>query len=97
MPDGSVRRFEQSSNRTPFSVTPRIDTLGTPDGTGVLTVTGYVFQHADLDPEDVEVYLGSQRLVLKTSTGGKWWLSMSQSRHTWTSTHPYPIAWNTAD
>lgn len=67
MPDGSVRRFERSSNGTPFAITPRIDAIGAPDALGVFVVTGYPFEHADLDPERVEVFLGADRATRGTA------------------------------
>lgn len=69
LPDGSVRDFQQSSNETPFAVAPRIDDpieVSGPDD--VVTVRGYIFQHAELDPEeDILVYLGIDRLQWRAS------------------------------
>ena len=63
MPDGSVRSFEQTSNGTPFTITPRINVIDVPDDASeVFTVHGYIFQHDDLRPEDLQVYLGMERL-----------------------------------
>ena len=63
MPDGSIRSFEQTSNGTPFTITPRINIIDVPDDAGeVFTVHGYIFQHDDLRPEDLQVYLGAERL-----------------------------------
>lgn len=63
MPDGSVRRFEQTSNGTPFTITPRIDAIDVPDDASeVFTVHGYIFEHDDLRSEDLQVYLGMERL-----------------------------------
>jgi hypothetical protein len=66
-PAGDTRRFEHSSNETPFTITPRIDTVGAPDAEGVLEVSGYLFQHEELDAEDLRVYLGT--VALDRSTG----------------------------
>jgi len=58
MPDGSTRTFIKASNETPFTITPRIDTISAPDASGNVTVTGFRFQHADISTEDVQVFLG---------------------------------------
>lgn len=68
MPDGSTRTFTKTSNETPFAITPRIDTISTPDGAGNVDVTGYIFQHSDISAEDVQVYLGTE--LLSSGTGG---------------------------
>ena len=63
MPGGRVRRFEQTSNQTPFTITPRIDDpIDGPNADNIVTVRGYIFQHDDLDPEDLQVYVGINRL-----------------------------------
>lgn len=62
MPDGQIRRFVSSSNASPFSVTPRIDVIGALDGNGEFTITGAVFQHADLEAGAVEMYITDARL-----------------------------------
>ena len=67
LPDGSVRPFEQTSNETPFTITPRIDAIGGPDVGGLVTINGYPFQHDDLEPENLQVYLGAERLTRGTA------------------------------
>ena len=67
LPDGSVRSFEQTSNETPFTITPRIDAIGGPDVGGLVTINGYPFQHDDLEPENLQVYLGAERLTRGTA------------------------------
>jgi hypothetical protein len=67
MPDGSTRSFEKSSNETPFTITPRIDSIGAPDISGNVAVTGFRFQHADIEASDVQVFLGSDPLSSGTS------------------------------
>lgn len=62
MPDGSLREFRHRSNEAPFTILPRIDAVGTPNASGVFAVTGHRFQHADLDPADVAVYVADERL-----------------------------------
>lgn len=66
MPDGSTRSFEKSSNETPFTITPRIDTISAPDGSGNVAVTGFRFQHTDIEAEDIELYLGMDPLAVGT-------------------------------
>ena len=62
MPDGSMRTFIKASNETPFTISPRIDTLGSPDASGNVIVTGFIFQHTDIKTEDIQVYLGTNPL-----------------------------------
>jgi hypothetical protein len=60
---GNLQDFEHRSNESPFLIVPRIDNITGPTGIDpTVTVQGYLFQHADLDPESVEVYVGSQLL-----------------------------------
>lgn len=68
VPGGGTRIFEHLSNVCPFSITPRIDNIDprTPSGDVTLTVTGFIFQHAELDPGDVLVYMGENRLDVGT-------------------------------
>ncbi len=64
--DGTTKEFRHVSNQFPFSVMPRIDTV-TDNGGGAFTITGYLFQHADLDPEEVQIYIGENRLDSSTT------------------------------
>ncbi len=41
---------------------PRITTI-TDGGGGLFTVAGHLFQHDDLLPEDIQVYIGENRLT----------------------------------
>lgn len=66
MPDGTIRTFINGTNETPFTLTPRIDTVGAPTSDGHLTVTGFRFAHADIAAEDVEVYISADPLVSGT-------------------------------
>lgn len=63
LPDGTIKEFRHSSNQFPFLVMPRIDTIADAGG-GLFNITGYLFQHADLLPEDVQVFIGENRLTL---------------------------------
>jgi hypothetical protein len=67
MPDGSTRSFEKSSNETPFTITPRIDSISAPDPSGNVAVTGFRFQHADIATSDVQVFLGTEPLASGTA------------------------------
>ncbi|MCF6407755.1 DUF4255 domain-containing protein [Chitinophaga filiformis] len=60
-PEGGLREFRDSSNQFPFTVSPRIGIVTGPVG-NIVTVNGYLFEHADLPEEDVAVYIGEQRL-----------------------------------
>lgn len=69
MPDGSIRSFPQKSNEVPFTVTPEISNpaynavaVAVAD---IVTVTGSVFQHADVEPENVRVIVGSEPVPLE--------------------------------
>jgi hypothetical protein len=67
MPDSSIRNFTNSSNETPFTITPRIDNVGNPDLNGNLTVNGFRFEHAEIDAEDVAVYISTEELTVGTA------------------------------
>jgi hypothetical protein len=65
MPDGSVRVFPQTSNATPFLISPRIDSIT--GAAGLVTVTGGLFDEPDvkappLAPDAREVHVGEQQL-----------------------------------
>ncbi len=61
-PGGLTNRFANTSNSTPFTITPRIDALTPPTPAGDITVTGAVFRHPDLPSAAVEVFVGESRL-----------------------------------
>jgi uncharacterized protein DUF4255 len=66
MPDGSIRSFAQTSNEVPFLITPAItnppaNAVATAIAQ-VVTVTGGVFQHPDIDPDAVKVLVGPQEI-----------------------------------
>jgi len=63
MPDGSRRAFANTSNETPFTITPRIETVGAPDGAGNVEIKGHVFQHPDIKVEQIQVFLGALPLT----------------------------------
>ena len=67
MPDGNTRTFTKTTNETPFSITPRIDSISAPDVTGNVDITGFRFQHADIKEGDVQVFLGVDPLSSGTA------------------------------
>ncbi|MEO8148093.1 MAG: DUF4255 domain-containing protein [Bacteroidia bacterium] len=62
-PGGTVKEFRHISNQVPFSVMPRIDAIKKGAG-GKFTIEGYRFQHVDLNPEDIQVYISDKRATL---------------------------------
>jgi hypothetical protein len=69
MPDGSMRAFPQVSNEVPFVVAPQItnpayNAVATA-AANIVTVTGGVFQHPDVRPENVRVIVGSEPVPLE--------------------------------
>lgn len=56
--------FETASNESPFAITPRITNITAPDAAGNFTVIGEIFEHPDIVPEDVAVFVGGLRLSL---------------------------------
>jgi len=73
MPDGRVRAFPQTSNVVPFTVAPAItnpayNVVAAAVGPqSIVTVTGGVFQHADVLPENVRVIVGPEPVPLETT------------------------------
>jgi Pvc16 N-terminal domain len=71
MPDGTTRAFAQESNQVPFTVSPTI-TNPTNNAVAVavgpqqiVTVDGGVFQHADVTPDSVRVFVGPEPVLLE--------------------------------
>lgn len=71
MPDGSTRAFPQASNAVPFTVAPSITNPAhnaiAVAAANVVTVTGGVFQHAAVPPEDVRVIVGGEPVPIEPS------------------------------
>jgi hypothetical protein len=65
MPDKKLRAFSQTSNESPFVVTPRIDGISAPTPAGIVTVNGAVFKDIDLPVNAVELFLGAKAIALK--------------------------------
>ena len=71
MPDGTIRAFPQVSNEVPFTVAtqitnPAYNTVAVAVA-NIVTVTGGVFQHADVEAENVRVIIGSEPIPLEPS------------------------------
>jgi Pvc16 N-terminal domain len=70
MPDGGIRAFPHKSNEVPMTVTPQISNpaynVVATAVANILTVTGNVFQHVDIRPENVRVIIGSEPVPLET-------------------------------
>ena len=71
MPDGSSRTFPQESNQVPFTVSPSItnpayNVVAVAVG-NIVTVTGFIFQHPDVAPENVRVFVGPEPVLPETS------------------------------
>jgi hypothetical protein len=62
-PDKKPKSFGNTSNETPFIVTPRIDTII--QAAALVTVTGGIFQDVAILPAQVQVLVGSFRLQPK--------------------------------
>ena len=69
MPDGSTRAFPQASNEVPFTVVPQISNpaynVVATAVANIVDITGNVFQHADVRPENVRVIIGSEPVPLE--------------------------------
>jgi hypothetical protein len=63
LPNGTIKTFNHVSNQFPFSVMPRISLI-TALGGGGFIVTCNVFQHAGMVDDDIQVYIGEDKLVL---------------------------------
>ena len=63
LPNGTMKTFNHVSNQFPFSVMPRISLINSLGG-GVFTVTCNVFQNAGIVDDDIQVYIGEDKLEL---------------------------------
>jgi hypothetical protein len=61
LPDGTTRLFPQTSNETPFSISPTISNITLPNAQGDVTVTGAVFKHAEILPGGFELFVAGDR------------------------------------
>jgi len=73
MPDGSTRAFPQASNAVPFTVTPLITSppynLPAVAAADIVTVTGGVFQHADVPAANVRIIVGGEPVPREPTAG----------------------------
>ncbi len=60
--NGTIKSFNHLSNQFPFSVMPGITSI-VAGAAGVFTVTGHLFQHADIKIDDIQVYIGETSLT----------------------------------
>jgi len=73
MPDGRTRVFPHESNQVPFTVAPTItnpayNAVAVAVGPqNIVTVDGGIFQHADVLPENVRVFVGREPVPLETT------------------------------
>jgi len=68
LPNGLTQQFTNVSNQFPFTITPRIDSVTGPAANKV-TVKGFVFIDPSLNPSEVDVYAGQNRLTVNSSPG----------------------------
>jgi hypothetical protein len=62
LPNGTVKSFNHLSNQFPFSVMPGITGI-VAGAAGIFTITGHLFQHADIKIDDIQVYIGETSLT----------------------------------
>jgi hypothetical protein len=65
---GTTQEVAQTSNETPFTVTPGVTATSAVSASGVFTVTGGIFQDPELAPGSVRVFVGDAQLA--AGTGG---------------------------
>jgi hypothetical protein len=64
LPNGTTKTFEQTSNVFPFFIMPRVTINPLVPATS-FTVTGGIFQHAQIKTDDVQVFVGENKLTFK--------------------------------
>jgi hypothetical protein len=71
MPDGTIRPFAQESNQVPFTVAPTItnpafNAVAVAVGPqNIVTIDGGIFQHPDVDPAGIRVFVGAEPVPLE--------------------------------
>lgn len=63
LPNGTSKTFNHVSNQFPFAVMPRISLIA-PTGGGGFAVTCDVFQNSGIEDDDIQVYIGADKLEL---------------------------------
>ena len=66
-PQGTTQEVAQTSNETPFTVTPGVTAISAVSPLGVFTVTGGIFQDPELAPESVRAFIGDAQLAAGTA------------------------------
>ncbi|MGB3344304.1 MAG: Pvc16 family protein [Aequorivita sp.] len=66
LPNGTTKTFNHVSNQFPFSVMPRVTSI-TPLGGGAFNVGCEVFQHPAMTDDDLQVYIGVDKLLLSST------------------------------
>lgn len=66
LPNGTTKTFVQTSNVFPFSIMPKVTAINPLIPATSFTVTGGVFQHPQIKTDDVQVFIGENKLQLKT-------------------------------
>ena len=72
LPDGSSRDFAQTSNQVPFLITPAVtnpafNAVAAANPQGIVIVTGGIFDHPDITPDDITVLVGPHTVPRETS------------------------------
>jgi Pvc16 N-terminal domain len=63
LPNGSIKDFNHTSNVFPFSVMPTISAINPLVAATNFTVTGQLFQHANISNDEVQVYIRDVKLT----------------------------------
>jgi hypothetical protein len=66
-PQGPAQEIAQTSNETPFTVTPGVTAISGVSATGVFTLTGGIFEDPGLVPGSVRVLIGDAQLAVGTA------------------------------
>jgi hypothetical protein len=66
-PQGTTQEVAQTSNETPFTVTPGVTAISAVSSLGVFTVTGGIFQDPELAPASVRAFVGDAQLAAGTA------------------------------
>jgi hypothetical protein len=61
-PGGEIRSLQNLSNQYPLIISPRIDLIQYPPGDHVI-VNGFLFQHPQIPPDQVDIYIGADRIL----------------------------------
>lgn len=74
LPNGTVRSFNNTSNNSPITILPSVTNVTQPNGSGVMTITGTVFQvmvsTTDILAKKIRVFVDDQEFTRATSLAG---------------------------